>query len=65
VQIAVANLVNNSFSFCVLYSVGVPHTFILLLVRMDNGHRYTILKVPLSCLSLEVTTNITRNVKRS
>jgi hypothetical protein len=65
VQIAVAKLVNNSFSFCVQYSVGLPHSFILLLVRMDNGHRYAILKVPLSCLSLEVTINITRNVKRS
>jgi hypothetical protein len=41
VQVAVAKPVNNSFSFCVQYSAGLLHSFILLLVRMVTGHRYT------------------------
>jgi len=46
VQVAVAELVNNSFSLCAQYSVVLPHSFILLLLEwtLDTD----ILKVPLS-----------------
>lgn len=46
VQVAVTELVNNSFSFCAQYSVVLPCSFILLLLEwtLDKD----ILKVPLS-----------------
>jgi len=46
VQVTVAELVNNGFSFCAQYIVVLPHSFILLLLEwtLDTD----ILKVPLS-----------------